>query len=1112
MNRQLLRVGGGRPGTYPTISAALAAAEAGAMVSVAAGRYEENLVLDKVVTVTAEDGPGSVEVHAATGTVLVVNAQSAHVSGLRLCGTDEAHIAVDVVRGEVGLDSCTVSGNAWTAVLARGQGALALRGCVVTSAAGAGVVIASPLPSSMEDTEVRDTASSAVVVTERGSLVMRRCTVRDVGGNGVCVNGVGHAVLEGCEIVAASKPAVVVEQQGSATLSRLAVRDSGNVDLYLTSSGEVSVVDSRFESAAVQSVHVAGGAEPVLRGCSFTGAGRNAVQVSGRSGPRFVDCVIADTPVGLAVDGGSSPQLDRIEVTGTRTAAAVFEDGAGVRVTGLVVRTDTGAGVVLRGAGRLDLRDAEVVVGPAVAVELSGPVQASLTDLRVGCSAQTAVSLAGGVRATFASALVRGGGVLVGGRSEVSLQDCELVDAPVDGLLVGQDAAVTATRVRVRSAGRHGVSVERGGRASLSACEVVASGADGVRLDTHEPVLVSQCAIRSSGGVPLNRLAEPDRVTVDNLVTDERTPSRQRTVPERPDGEPAPAEPGPADAELNGPLAELNSLVGLDGVKDEVTALINLIRMSQLRQQMGLPMPPMSRHLVFAGPPGTGKTTVARLYGTVLAELGVLSKGHLVEVARADLVAQYIGATAIKTTEVVTKAIGGVLFVDEAYTLTSQSGGSGPDFGQEAVDTLMKMMEDHRDELVVIVAGYSERMETFLASNPGMASRFTRTIEFPNYSVDELVTITTNLCRKHYYELDDDAIAALVEYFELVPKTETFGNGRVARKLFESMVNTQASRLAGAPPSKDSELSRFTAADLTAELGGLRAGGTATAPEVTADPAGALGASRSWRRVGDLVGQLGAREALGRTLLRLGELRTLRRPIGGEANVAVAGAAGTGRSGLTRLYAQCLAELDLVDIGHVVVASMDRDLCADWPGQAERLVATAVADAAGGVLVVDTDGVWPGDPREYGVEALQALAAAMRRAPGDPVVVLVGEPDRLATVFELVPALAAGVGERWTVTGYATEELAGIAVRLLRRRGHEVPEDVRAALHTRFDDVRSDGAARTLEGARQFATRLASTAASRTLTAADVWAAGGRGLTVVPDAQSPDTQGLVPVG
>lgn len=250
-------------------------------------------------------------------------------------------------------------------------------------------------------------------------------------------------------------------------------------------------------------------------------------------------------------------------------------------------------------------------------------------------------------------------------------------------------------------------------------------------------------------------------------------------------------------------------------MKLEVTGLINLNKVTKRRTEMGLPMPPMSRHLVFAGPPGTGKTTVARLYGAVLAELGILGKGHIVEVARADLVAQIIGGTAIKTTEVFNRALGGVLFIDEAYTLTNQSRGTGPDFGQEAVETLMKMMEDHRDEIVVIAAGYSEHMDRFLASNPGMASRFARTIEFPNYSPEELVTIVRGLCAKHYYELSDDTVDALSRYFETVPKGPTFGNGRVARQVFESMIGAQASRLAIQSPGHDSELSLLTAADVT---------------------------------------------------------------------------------------------------------------------------------------------------------------------------------------------------------------------------------------------------------------------------------------------------------
>ncbi|MGH3431721.1 MAG: right-handed parallel beta-helix repeat-containing protein, partial [Thermocrispum sp.] len=717
-----------------------------------------------------------------------------------------------------------------------------------------------------------------------------RCTVRGPGGNGLCVNGQAQATVEGCVIDGANKPAVVVEHQGRLTASGLDVSGSASVDMYLTSSGEMCVENSRFAGAAAQAVHVAGSATPVLRGCVFADAGRNAVQVSGGSSPEFTGCEVTGSPVGVAVDGESAPRFESLAVAGSRSTAIVLDDASNVRMTGLQVN-DAGAGLVVRGGAKLQLRDAEVDSG-GYAVELTTGAEAAMHDVRVTASGEVGVLLSEEARGLFASSLLRGTGMRVSGGAEATLQDCELLDAVADGLLIDSAGAVAATRCRVRDAGRHGVTVERGGAVALVDCEVVGSGGDGVRLDTHEAVTVDGCTIGGCDGVPLRRPEDSSRVSVDGLRTDSAgeasAPPPVAVAPVREDSSHG------MTAELRtGPLAEMDALVGLTGVKQEVTGLINLITMSQARERAGLPMPPMSRHLVFAGPPGTGKTTVARLYGTVLAELGVLSEGHLVEVARADLVGQYIGSTAIKTTEVVTKALGGVLFIDEAYTLTAQSGGSGPDFGQEAVDALMKMMEDHRDELVVIVAGYSERMENFLASNPGMASRFTRTIEFPNYSVDELVTITTGLCRKHYYELDDDAVSALVEYYERVPKDETFGNGRVARKLFESMVNNQASRLATRPPAKEAELSRFTSGDLAAELAGIRAGSEqASAPGAAGDPAAALAASRSWQRLAGLVGQQPVRESARALLLSLAEAREQRRPIGGSATVAIAGARG----------------------------------------------------------------------------------------------------------------------------------------------------------------------------------------------------------------------------
>ncbi len=278
---------------------------------------------------------------------------------------------------------------------------------------------------------------------------------------------------------------------------------------------------------------------------------------------------------------------------------------------------------------------------------------------------------------------------------------------------------------------------------------------------------------------------------------------------------------------------ELDALIGLETVKEQVRALVAFLQVQGRRKEHGLPEVATSQHLVFLGNPGTGKTTVARLLAQMYRSMGLLRRGHLVEVDRAGLVGQYVGTTALKTDRAIRRALDGVLFIDEAYALAPE--GRHMDFGPEAIEALLKRMEDYRERLIVIVAGYPRLMHGFLDSNPGLRSRFAREIVFPDYPTEDLLAITRKFGADYHYELAAGAEEALHAIFDAAKRGEGFGNARYARTIFEQALNAQALRLAGASGSElagvePEELTLLTADDVVAAARALGEGAATEDP------------------------------------------------------------------------------------------------------------------------------------------------------------------------------------------------------------------------------------------------------------------------------------------
>ncbi|MGW6871569.1 right-handed parallel beta-helix repeat-containing protein [Streptomyces xanthophaeus] len=793
-----------RSGEYPTLTAALAVAGDGDVLSIGPGTYRENLVLHHAVTLRGpEGGLGSVRIAPLDGVALTVRA-SAVVQDLHLEGQDRAAPALLVEDGAPELTDLRVHTRSAAGIEVRGSGARPLvRRCTVENPTGVGIA-----------------------VLDGGGGVFEECEVVAAGQSGISVRGGGHPRLERCRVHHATGAGIGVTGEGSG-LEALGceVYEIKGTGVQIAARATARFTDCSVHRTSADGVTLDTDAVLMLAGCDIHDIPENAVDLRSRS-----VLTLSRTTVrrfgrnGLSVwDPGTRVDADSCEIhdsTGDYPAVWI-SDGASASLDSCRVHDVPDAVFVLDRGSRADVVDSDLSQVRNTAVSVSDGATAQLDDCRIREAATGAWFRDHGSGGTLANCTIDSvqTGVIVTKGADPTLERCTVTSPAEAGFYVSAGGRGTFTACRVTGSSGFGFHVLDGCRTTLTRCHTERCARGGYEFAEDGP-LAQECTSDESGPRLAAQAASGGGLAgaqpAIRTVTAVQGPVPGATAMPAP--RPADLPGGPAaEGSVRGSgevLGQLDGLVGLESVKREVRALTDMIEVGRRRQQAGLKAASVRRHLVFTGSPGTGKTTVARLYGEILASLGVLERGHLVEVSRVDLVGEHIGSTAIRTQEAFERARGGVLFIDEAYALAPED--SGRDFGREAIDTLVKLMEDHRDAVVVIVAGYTAEMDRFLTVNPGVASRFSRTITFGDYGPQELLRIVEQQAEEHEYRLGDGTAEALLGYFTELPKGPAFGNGRTARQTFESMVERHAGRVAQLSEPSTDELTLLFPADLPA--------------------------------------------------------------------------------------------------------------------------------------------------------------------------------------------------------------------------------------------------------------------------------------------------------